>query len=159
MAYTTLVGEGPFPTELFDSNGQTMGEVGNEFGATTGRPRRCGWLDLPLLKYACTVSRLTSIALTKVDVLTALEEIQVCYAYEYKGNIIDCAFPGIDLKEVKPLYKSFSAFKSCVDDNKLDSYLEDYIDYIERELNVPVSLVAYGPDRKELFQRKQLQWQ
>ncbi len=159
-AYTTRVGEGPFPTELFDNYGEMMGVIGKEFGATTGRPRRCGWLDLPLLKYASKVSRFTSLALTKVDVLQELDQLKVCYAYEYNGKIINTAFPGIELEKVKPLFKKFSPFQSCIEGtNKLNSNLEEYIAYIESELNIPVSLVAYGPERKELLQRKPMNWQ
>jgi adenylosuccinate synthase len=94
-AYTTRVGEGPFPTELFDEIGQTIQLKGNEVGATTGRKRRCGWLDIPLLRYAIKCSQLTSIALTKLDILSNLSELKVCYAYEVNGKRVDCAYPGI----------------------------------------------------------------
>lgn len=157
-AYTTRVGEGPFPTELDDQVGQDMGRIGHEFGATTGRKRRCGWLDLPLLKYATSVGRFSSIALTKVDVLAEIKELKVCYAYEYQGEMIDTAFPGIDLSQVTPIYKTFKNFNKCFDGDKLDSDLEDYIKFIEQELEIPVSLVAYGPGREELFMRSHIAW-
>lgn len=160
-AYTTRVGEGPFPTELFDEAGEKMGRVGHEFGATTGRKRRCGWLDLPLLKYATHIGRFTSIALTKVDVLSHMDELKVCYAYEVNGGKVDMAYPGIDLTHAKPLFKEFKPFKRCfdLDNQKLDHELENYISYIEKELRVPVSLVAYGVERKDLFCRKKIMWQ
>lgn len=155
-AYTTRVGSGPFPTELFDDNGNTLGVVGHEFGATTGRKRRCGWLDIPLLRYATKVSRFTSIALTKVDVLCALKELKVCYAYEYEGEEIKCAFPGIDFEKIKPLYKSFTPFTNCFDGEALEENLNAYINYIEDELGIKVSLVGYGPERDELFHRNSM---
>ena len=158
-AYTTRVGEGPFPTQLDCEHGQQMGDIGHEFGATTGRKRRCGWLDLPLLKYATNVGRFTSIALTKVDVLAQLDTLKVCYAYELGGEIIDTAFPGIELTDAKPLFKELKPFTSCLNGENLDQSLEDYIQFIESELGVPVSFVAYGPERKELFQRKTIKWQ
>jgi adenylosuccinate synthase len=158
-AYTTRVGEGPFPTELDSESGDILGKVGQEFGATTGRKRRCGWLDLPLLKYAAKVSRFSSIALTKVDVLRSLNELKICYAYEFEGQVITTAFPGIDLEKVSPLYKNFSVFKTCFEKECLSIALEEYIQFIEKELSIPVSLVAYGPDRKELFERKKINLQ
>ena len=158
-AYTTRVGEGPFPTQLDCEHGQQMGEIGHEFGATTGRKRRCGWLDLPLLKYATNVGRFTSIALTKVDVLAKLDTLKVCYAYELGGEIIDTAFPGIELTDAKPLFKELKPFTNCLNADGLDQSLEDYVSFIETELGVPVSFVAYGPERKELFQRKTIKWQ
>ncbi|WP_239442714.1 adenylosuccinate synthetase, partial [Providencia rettgeri] len=99
-AYTTRVGEGPFPTELFDDVGKFIQHKGGEIGVTTGRIRRCGWLDLPLLKYSAKCSNLTSIALTKVDVLSDMDTLKVCIGYKYEGKEIYCAYPGIDLYKV-----------------------------------------------------------
>ena len=110
-AYTTRVGEGPFPTELHDELGAEIQTKGHEFGATTGRKRRCGWLDIPLLRYSVKCSHLTSIALTKLDILSNLRELKVCYAYEVNGKVVDCAYPGINLYNAKPLYKDFTPFK------------------------------------------------
>ncbi|MCT4641568.1 MAG: adenylosuccinate synthase [Bacteriovoracaceae bacterium] len=155
-AYTTRVGSGPFPTESECEDSVTLGRVGHEFGATTGRKRRCGWLDLPLLRYAIKVSRFTSLALTKVDVLCAIDKIKVCYAYEYEGQIIETAFAGIDLEKVKPLYKEFDSFKDTVVNGSLDQKLEEYISYIEQQLNINVSMVAFGPDRSQLHHRHAL---
>ena len=109
-AYTTRVGEGPMPTEIAEEIGDRIQQIGAEFGATTGRRRRCGWLDLPILKYSVKASSLTSIALTKVDVLSGLEELKVCYAYEIDGKEYDCAYPGLDLSQAKPLYKTLTPY-------------------------------------------------
>lgn len=167
-AYTTRVGEGPFPTELFNEVGEYIQQKGKEFGATTGRKRRCGWLDLPLLKYAVKASNLTSIALTKVDVLAGMKELKVCYAYSYQGQTIDCAYPGIDLTQVTPLYKDLPAFNDFNTDKtydhdddpqkrKLSKELESYIKIIEEFIGVPVGIIAFGPDRKEIqFRRNYL---
>ena len=155
-AYTTRVGEGPFPTELFDDMGEQIQKIGNEFGATTGRRRRCGWLDLPILKYSVKASSLTSIALTKVDVLSGLEELKVCYAYEIDGKEYDCAYPGLDLAKAKPLYKTFKPFNDKFEtENVYSEELQSFIDTIEKTIGIPVGILAYGPDRSEIHFRKQ----
>ena len=118
-AYTTRVGEGPFSTELFDELGERIQRGGHEFGATTGRKRRCGWLDLPLLKYTVKASNITSIALTKLDVLAGLDSLKVCTAYKYKDKVIDCAYPGIDLTQVEPILEDVKTFH---DDFKTDEF-------------------------------------
>lgn len=153
-AYTTRVGEGPFPTELFDEVGEFIQTKGGEFGATTGRKRRCGWLDLPLLKYTVKASNLTSIALTKVDVLSGMDTLKVCYAYEYEGETIDCAYPGIDLSKVKPLYKEMKCFSDDFKSDTLSKELEDYIKEVEQFIEIPVGIIAYGPERSEIKFRK-----
>lgn len=149
-AYTTRVGEGPFPTELFDEVGERIQTIGNEFGATTGRKRRCGWLDLALLKYTVKASNLTSLALTKLDILSGLEVLKVCTGYKYRGELIDCAYPGINLKEVEPQYKEMKPFSDDFKTNKLSPELTAYIDLIEKTVGVPVGIVAYGPERDEI---------
>ncbi len=154
-AYTTRVGEGPFPTELFDEVGEQIQTVGGEFGATTGRKRRCGWLDLPLLKYTVKASNLTSLALTKLDILTKIDSLKVCYAYEYEGKEITCAYPGIDLSKVKPLYKEMKAFTDDFKTDKLSDNLEDYIKSIEDFVEVPVGIIAYGPERSQIQFRRE----
>ncbi|PIK14854.1 adenylosuccinate synthase [Halobacteriovorax sp. JY17] len=153
-AYTTRVGEGPFPTELFSDVGEFIQQKGGEFGATTGRKRRCGWLDLPLLKYAVKCSSLTSIALTKVDVLSGMDELKVCKSYKYNGEEIDCAYPGIDLSKVEPIFTDIAPFD---DDFKgeLSDNLKSYIEMIEKELGIPVSILAFGPERSEIVFRKE----
>lgn len=150
-AYTTRVGEGPFPTELFDDMGEKIQTIGHEFGATTGRKRRCGWIDLPLLKYSVKASNITSLALTKLDILSGLETLKVCYAYEYEGKEYDCAFPGIDLSKAKPLFKEIAPFSDKFEsgDSQSDE-LKSYISTIEEFVGVPVGILAYGPERSEI---------
>jgi adenylosuccinate synthase len=154
-AYTTRVGEGPFPTELFDSLGEEIQTKGREVGATTGRKRRCGWLDLPLLKYSVKASNLTSIALTKLDILSHIQELKVCVAYEYEGKRIECAYPGIDLAHATPVYKDMEPFTDDFKSEKLSVELETYIKEIETFLGIPVGIIAFGPERKEIIFRKQ----
>ena len=155
-AYTTRVGEGPMPTELNTPIGEEIQKIGQEFGATTGRRRRCGWLDLPMLKYSVKASALTSIALTKVDVLSGLSELRVCYAYEVDGREFDCAYPGIDLEKAKPLYKTLAPFTDDFkEENCYSPELQDYIDMIEESLNIPIGILAYGPDRTQIHFRQE----
>lgn len=154
-AYTTRVGEGPMPTEISEEIGDRIQKIGNEFGATTGRRRRCGWLDLPILKYSVKASALTSIALTKVDILSGLEELKVCYAYEIDGIEYDCAYPGLDLAKAKPLYKAFKPFDDKFDkENTYTDELQSYINLIEETLGVPVGILAFGPERSQIHFRK-----
>ncbi|MFA7359976.1 MAG: adenylosuccinate synthase, partial [Candidatus Kapaibacterium sp.] len=123
-AYTTRVGEGPFPTELFDDTGKKIAEIGVEFGATTGRPRRCGWLDLVALKYAVIINGVTEIALTKSDVLDTFDEINLCTQYELRGKKTDCFPSNPDvLGKVKPLYKTFKGWNESLKDKKAYSEL------------------------------------
>lgn len=155
-AYTTRVGEGPMPTEIKEEIGERIQQIGHEFGATTGRKRRCGWLDLPSLKYSVKASSITSIALTKLDVLSGLEELKVCYAYEIDGVEYDCAYPGLDLSSATPKYKDLSPFKE--DFSSSQNYtkeLNDYIKLIETSLNIPVGILAYGPERSQIHFRKE----
>ena len=154
-AYTTRVGEGPFPTELFDDMGSTIQIKGHEIGATTGRKRRCGWIDIPLLRYAVKCSQLTSLALTKLDILSNLPELKVCYAYEVNGRQVDCAYPGINLHVAKPLYKSFKPFEDDFT-GKPSAELQNYISFIQEAVGVPVSIYAYGPDRQQVVFRKEI---
>jgi adenylosuccinate synthase len=154
-AYTTRVGEGPMPTELNDAMGDKIQNIGQEFGATTGRRRRCGWLDLPILKYSVKASALTSIALTKVDVLSGLDELKVCYAYEVDGKEYDCAYPGLDLEQATPLYKTLKPFNDKFEtENSYTDELQSYIDMIEKALGIPVGILAYGPDRTQIHFRQ-----
>jgi adenylosuccinate synthase len=153
-AYTTRVGEGPFPTELFNDLGTLIQQKGNEFGATTGRKRRCGWLDIPLLRYSVKCSGLTSIALTKLDILSELPELKICYAYEVNGKTVDCAYPGINLYNAKPLFKEFKPFKDAFTGDKASPELEAYMSFIQESLGIPVSMYAYGPDRAQIVFKK-----
>ena len=147
-AYTTRVGEGPFPTELHNEEGDKIRQNGHEFGATTGRPRRTGWLDLPLLKYAINISKISSIALTKVDVLQGLPT-KICTSYHYQGRIINQAFPGMDLNQVQPIYEEFAPFS---DNGEGDPSLEltAYLEMIEENLQIPIGIIAYGPERNQI---------
>lgn len=154
-AYTTRVGEGPMPTEIAEEIGDQIQRIGHEFGATTGRKRRCGWLDLPSLKYSVKASALTSIALTKVDVLSGLDELKVCYAYEIDGKEYDCAYPGLDLAKAVPKYKSMKPFKDDFEnENSYAPELEEYIKLIESSLEIPVGIIAFGPERSQIHFKK-----
>ena len=152
-AYTTRVGSGPFPTELFDEYGKTMSRVGNEFGATTGRPRRCGWLDLVALNYAVQINGVTQLIMMKADVLSGFDKLKVCTSYKYKGEEIDHLPFSLDEKDVQPVYTEFEGWKEDLtgisDKNDLPEKLMAYIAYIEDYVNVPVKIVSVGPDRKQ----------
>lgn len=156
-AYTTRVGSGPFPTELFDDIGSTLAKVGNEFGATTGRPRRCGWLDLVALKYAVEINGVTELYMMKADVLSGLDTIKICTAYNYQGEKIDHLPYSIEEEYVQPIYKEFKGWKEDITDVKhekdLPLALMDYIAFIEKELNVPVKVISVGPDRTQTIIR------
>lgn len=153
-AYTTRVGKGPFPTELFDEMGDFIREKGFEYGTTTGRPRRCGWLDLVILKYAVRISGLTSLAITKLDTLSDIDEIKVCTGYEIDGKIIDY-FPASleDLDRCKPIYESFKGWDSSIQNAKsyedLPENAKIYINKIEEYTGVKVSIVSVGPARHQ----------
>jgi adenylosuccinate synthase len=152
-AYTTRVGSGPFPTELFDKDGETMGRIGKEFGATTGRSRRCGWLDLVALKYACQINGVTQLMMMKADVLSGFKTIKICTSYLYKGNEIEHFPYDINSENIEPIYKSFNGWEDDLtqkeDFNDLPKSLKEFISYIEKELNIPMSIVSVGPDRKQ----------
>ncbi|WP_338733114.1 adenylosuccinate synthase [Mangrovimonas cancribranchiae] len=156
-AYTTRVGSGPFPTELFDEDGATMAKVGNEFGATTGRPRRCGWLDLVALKYACQVNGVTQLMMMKADVLSGFETLKVCTAYNYKGETITHLPYNIEEENVSPIYSEMAGWKadltSMSEASQLPKALNDYIDFLEKELEIPIKIVSVGPDRKQTIFR------
>lgn len=150
-AYTTRVGEGPMPTEIAEEIGDRIQKIGHEFGATTGRRRRCGWLDLPSLKYSVKASSLTSIALTKLDVLSGLEELKVCYGYKVGETVYDCAYPGLDLESAQPLYKDLKPFnEEFKNEGKYCPELIAYIDLIQEHIEVPVGIVAFGPERSQI---------
>jgi len=156
-AYTTRVGSGPFPTELFDEDGETMGRVGNEFGATTGRSRRCGWLDLVALRYACQVNGVTQLMMMKADVLSGFKSLKVCTAYNYKGNIIHHFPYNVDPENITPIYTNFEGWTEDLtemnNDSTLPKSLNAYIDFLENELQIPIKVVSVGPDRKQTIFR------
>ena len=152
-AYTTRVGEGPFPTELFDDVGEFIQNKGGEIGVTTGRIRRCGWLDLPLLKYSAKCSNLTSIALTKIDVLSDIDTLKICVGYKYEGKEIDCAYPGIDLDKVEPILielEPFSIEEELTCEN-IPKTLKTYLETIEKHIGIKISALAYGPSREQIL--------
>jgi adenylosuccinate synthase len=156
-AYTTRVGSGPFPTELFDEVGATMGRVGKEFGATTGRPRRCGWLDLVALKYSCAINGVTQLMMMKGDVLSGFETLKVCTAYNYKGEEIAHMPYNIEVENVTPVYKEFKGWAADLTDmsdpSQIPPALNDYIAFLEAELNIPIKIVSVGPDREQTIFR------
>ncbi|MFT6601558.1 MAG: adenylosuccinate synthase [Dokdonia donghaensis] len=156
-AYTTRVGSGPFPTELFDEDGETMGRVGNEFGATTGRARRCGWLDLVALKYAVRVNGVTQLMMMKGDVLSGFKTLKVCTAYKYKGETIEHLPYNIEPENVEVVYKDMPGWSEDLTGmtkaEELPKELNDYIDYLEKELETPIKIVSVGPDRTQTILR------
>ncbi|NDV44464.1 adenylosuccinate synthase [Flagellimonas sediminis] len=156
-AYTTRVGSGPFPTELFDEDGATMGRVGNEFGATTGRPRRCGWLDLVALKYAVQINGVTELMMMKADVLSGFKTIKVCTAYDYKGKKIQHLPYSIESEYVKPIYTEMKGWAQDLtkmsSSTDLPATLNDYIAFLEEQLQVPIKIVSVGPDRTQTIHR------
>ncbi|MBZ4662553.1 MAG: adenylosuccinate synthase [Caloramator sp.] len=153
-AYTTRVGKGPFPTELFDEMGDYIREKGFEYGTTTGRARRCGWLDLVILKYAVRISGLTSLAITKLDTLANIDKIKVCVGYELDGNVIDY-FPASldDLERCKPIYREFDGWDSSVEKAKtfddLHENAKKYLRFIEEYTDTRISIVSVGPNRSQ----------
>ena len=157
-AYCTRVGSGPFPTELNDETGEAMRKRGNEFGSTTGRARRCGWLDMPALKYAIMLNGVTQLIMMKPDVLSGFEKLKVCTHYKYKGEVIDhMPFDVVNFDAV-PLYKEMNGWKADIskanDPDELPSALLEYIAFIEQETNLPVTIVSVGPDRKQTLRRQ-----
>ena len=156
-AYCTRVGSGPFPTELLDESGEELRKAGHEFGATTGRPRRCGWLDLPALKYSIMLNGVTDLIMTKADVLSAFGELKVCTAYDYKGETIEHFPYNIDENNLSPVLKSLPGWDKDLtglsDISELPSELDDYITYLEKELEVPITVVSVGPDRTQTLMR------
>jgi adenylosuccinate synthase len=153
-AYTTRVGDGPMPTELFDENGEILRRVGNEYGATTGRPRRCGWLDLVAVKFSASLNGINGLALTMLDVLSAVEEVKVCVGYELDGRRID-HFPlhQTDLHHARPLYKSLPGWgvdvTGCRKREELPEEAQNFVGFIEEELGVPLCMISVGPERDQ----------
>ncbi|SHF51768.1 Adenylosuccinate synthetase [Salegentibacter echinorum] len=156
-AYTTRVGSGPFPTELFDEDGETMGRVGNEFGATTGRARRCGWLDLVALKYAVEVNGITQLIMMKGDVLSGFKTLKVCTAYKYKGEEIKHLPYNIEPENISPVYTEIKGWAADLTGmtkaEELPKEFNDYVEFLEKELEIPIKVVSVGPDRTQTIQR------
>ena len=159
-AYCTRVGSGPFPTELNDETGELLRKEGSEFGATTGRPRRCGWLDLPALKYTCMLNGTTQLLMMKADVLNAFDEIKVCTHYEMPdGSTTDRLPYCLNDVPVKPIYKTFKGWKQDLEGiqnyEDLPLALQEYVSFIESETQVPITLISIGPDRKQTITRRE----
>ena len=157
-AYTTRVGSGPFPTELFDSTGEKIREIGHEYGATTGRDRRCGWLDLVALKYSIEINGVTELNIMKSDVLSSIGKLLVCTSYTIDGKVVDFFPYDIKSKDITPNYVEFKGWDMDITDIKneddLPDELIDYIDYIELFVDVPIKLISVGPDRTQTIYRK-----
>ncbi len=157
-AYCTRVGSGPFPTELFDEDGERMRKEGNEFGSTTGRPRRCGWIDLPALKYSIMINGVTQLFMMKADVLNIFENIKVCTHYELPdGSTIDKLSFEISEIDAKPVYQTLKGWNcSLAEVNKYEEMpqeLKDYVTFLEKELNVSIKMVSVGPDRTQTIMK------
>ncbi len=158
-AYCTRVGSGPFPTELNDDLGELIRQEGREFGSTTGRPRRTGWLDLPALKYSIMLNGVTQLIMMKVDVLNILDEVNVCTHYKLPDGTLTEQMP-YDLTdtEVEPIYKVFKGWKCSLENmrtfDQMPQELSDYITYLEESLNVPISFISTGPDREAVILRE-----
>ena len=161
-AYTTRVGEGPFPTELENEDGETLRKVGHEFGATTGRPRRCGWLDLVIGRYAVLIDGLTDIVLTKLDVLTGFEKIKVAVGYEIDGKVCH-SYPGNlrKSKDLKIIYDELDGWQEDISQIKnyedLPENCKKYVEYIEKKLKCRVSMISVGPERSQNIYRYDLE--
>jgi len=157
-AYTTRVGSGPFPTELFDTTGEKIREIGHEYGATTGRDRRCGWLDLVALKYSIEINGVTELNIMKSDVLSSIGKLLVCTSYTIDGKVVDFFPYDIKSKDITPNYVEFKGWDMDITDIKneddLPDELIDYIDYIELFVDVPIKLISVGPDRTQTIYRK-----
>ena len=156
-AYCTRVGSGPFPTELFDNDGQQLRDTGREYGSTTGRPRRCGWLDLPALKYSIMLNGVTELMMMKADVLNEFDRLNVATKYEYEGRQIDeIPFESTSI-DIRPIYESLAGWKTDIDHTNdyenLPNELKNYVSFIEGHLGVPIKIVSMGPDRTQTIYR------
>jgi len=157
-AYSTRVGSGPFLTELNDETGEKIRHVGKEFGTTTGRPRRCGWLDLPLLRTAIRLNGITELTITKLDVLNGISPIRACIAYEYMGqNLHEAPTTVSELNACTPIYREFPSFE--VDSNaktfsQLPENAQGFLKFIEKETRTPIAIISVGPEREQTIVRK-----
>ena len=156
-AYTTRVGSGPFPTELFDETGERIGKIGHEFGATTGRARRCGWLDLVSLKHSINVNGVTELMMMKGDVLSGLEKLKICTKYRYKNEIIEHLPFTIDDSSLEPIYEEIEGWNEDI--TQIDNYhdlpdnFKKYVTFLEKNLELEIKIVSVGPNRKQTIIR------
>ncbi len=155
-AYCTRVGGGPFPTELFDETGESLRQIGREFGSTTGRPRRCGWLDMVALKYSVMINGVTDLIMMKADVMNHLKTIEVATAYKINGQTVK-EFPYETNEPIEPVYQTFKGWNQDINSiRKYEDFPQEfktYIEFIERETGVPVTIISVGPDREETIVR------
>src|SRR6478609_335357 len=156
-AYSTRVGSGPFPTELLNEEGERLRKEGNEFGSTTGRPRRCGWIDLPSLKYSIMINGVTQLLMMKADVLSIFPIIKVCTHYELNdGSITELVPYEIVNEKIKPVYtelKGWNTSLTGVSESQIPAELSQYVDFLEKALQVPITLISTGPDRTQTIHR------
>jgi len=154
-AYCTRVGSGPFPTELNDETGELIRKTGSEFGATTGRPRRCGWIDLVALQFACMINGVTQIIMTKADILDNLDELKVCNAYKVNGEEKSYVPFQMNKVNIEPVYKSFEGWKTDItklnDFSELPQQMKNYVDYLNNFLKVPVKYISNGPGKEQII--------
>lgn len=154
-AYTTRVGSGPFPTELKEEEGENLRLKGKEYGATTGRPRRCGWLDLPAIRYASKINGVTNIAITKLDVLSGISKIMVCTKYKINDKIYNEIPQSLLWEEIEPIYEEFPGFKEDIENineyRALPKGARDYIKMIKEKTGIPVSFVSVGKERNQII--------
>ncbi len=155
-AYCTRVGSGPFPSELHDATGEELRKIGSEFGATTGRPRRCGWIDLIALKFACMINGVTKIVMTKADVLDSFNELKVCVAYKIGEQLTEEVPFQMNKLNIEPQLKTFAGWNtntsSVVDCNKLPEPMKEYVAFINKFLGVPIAYISNGPGREQLIE-------
>ena len=156
-AYCTRVGSGPFPTELFDESGKALRDIGHEYGAVTGRERRCGWIDLVQLRYSIMINGVTELIMMKSDVLDSFDTIKACVAYELPDGSQAVDFP-YDIEHVKPIYHELKGWNTdmtqYVSEEQFPQAFKEYIQFLETELNTPIKIISIGPDRKQTFIRK-----
>jgi adenylosuccinate synthase len=155
-AYTTRVGMGPFPTELTDSDGEMLRSAGAEFGATTGRPRRCGWFDAPLVKYSSIINGLDYVALTKLDVLSSFKEIKVCVNYRFEGKLLNSFPTDVErLSEAVPVYETLAGWcediSTCTSLKNLPQKTKDYLKFISDKAGIKINIISVGPKREQTF--------
>jgi len=153
-AYTTRVGAGPFPTELLDDDGATLGRVGNEFGTVTGRPRRTGWLDCVMLRHAVRLNSLTELALTKLDILDGFDEVKICVGYRHRGELLaDYPDRSDVLAEIEPIYESLDGWGTALNEareaDQLPAQAKRFLEVVEREVGVPINVVGVGAERDD----------
>jgi adenylosuccinate synthase len=155
-AYCTRVGSGPFPTELEDETGEKLRKIGNEFGATTGRPRRCGWMDLVALKYACMINGVTQVVMTKADVLDAFEDLSICTSYKIDGKPSDQVPFQMTWSKIDPQYQQFKGWNKDItaikDEAELPKEMKEYVQFINKNLGAPIRYISNGPGRDQIIE-------